>query len=115
MKKTKIPQEPVPLMNPSPQTLAKYGLSFEGWRKMADEQGEACFVCKKKPMKGRLCIDHHHAPGWKKMSPDQRVLWVRGLLCFMCNTQVLGRCVTVEKLRNATLYLELFEARRPQP
>ncbi len=79
---------------------------------MADEQGEACFVCKQKPMKGRLCIDHEHAKGWKKMPPDERKLYVRGLLCFRCNTTFVGRGVTIERAQRVALYLEKYEAKK---
>lgn len=102
------------LIEPKPATLKKYGLSLEEWRALADYQGHACFVCKQEPTKGRLCIDHEHAKGWKKMPPERRKLFVRGLLCFRCNTTFVGRGVTVERSRNVTKYLEEYEARRPR-
>jgi hypothetical protein len=101
--------EIIPLLTPTLSTLKKYGLSVEEWRVMADEQGEACYVCKQKPTKGRLCIDHEHVKGWKKMPPHQRKIYVRGLLCFRCNTTFVGRGVTVERSRNVTAYLEHYE------
>lgn len=103
----------MPLIPPSKQTLSRYGLSMEEWQVYADEQKHACFICEKEPKKGRLCIDHYHVKGWKKMPPERRKLYVRALLCFMCNTQVLGRCVTIEKLKRATMLLERFKERMP--
>lgn len=94
------------LLTPSPQTLKKYGLSEEEWRGMADKQGHVCFVCRLPPKKGRLHIDHDHVKGWKAMPPEKRKLHVRGLLCFWCNTRLLGRSINVEKAKNVLLYLE---------
>lgn len=103
------------LLEPSQSTLKKYGLSLDEWRAMADAQEHRCWVCRQEPTKGRLCVDHEHVKGWKKMPPEQRKLYVRGLLCFRCNTTFVGRGVTVERSRRVTLYLEAFEARRPPP
>ena len=105
----KEPQIPPPLSVPKSNTLKKYGLSEAEWRAMADEQGEACYVCRLKPMKGRLCIDHFHAPKWKKLPPEIRKAYTRGLLCFFCNTRYLGRGITVERAKNVVTYLERFE------
>jgi hypothetical protein len=105
--------EPIPLLTPSAPTLAKYGLNEAEWRAMADAQGEACKVCKQKPTKGRLCIDHEHVKQWKKLLPEHRKLFVRGLLCFRCNTTFVGRGITVERSRNVTAYLEDYQSRRP--
>lgn len=101
-----------PLITPKPGTLKKYGLSEAEWRHMADEQEEACFVCRLKPMKGRLCIDHEHVSGWKKMPDAQRKQYVRGLLCFMCNTRFVGRGVTIERAKRVALYLERYQERK---
>lgn len=104
-----------PLQTPKKPTLDRYGLSYEEWRRMADEQGEACFVCKQKPKKGRLCIDHEHVKNWKKMLPEHRKLFVRGLLCFRCNTTFVGRGVSIERSQQVVLYLQKYEARRVDP
>jgi len=101
------------VQTPSAATLKKYGLSEPEWRAFLDAQGGVCAVCKQEPKKGRLCIDHFHAKKWKKMPPDQRKLWVRGLLCWRCNTTFVGRGVTVERSQAVTMYLETFESRRP--
>lgn len=96
---------------PSKATLSKYGLSVEEWQSIADKQQGTCAVCKKEPTTGRLCIDHEHVKGWKKMPPDQRKLYVRGLLCWVCNHYYLGRGISIEKSRNVTTYLESYAAR----
>jgi hypothetical protein len=102
------------LQQPSLPTLKRYGLSLEDWTKIAEAQNKACFVCEKVPTKGRLCIDHEHVKGWKKMPPDQRKLYVRGLLCWVCNHYYLGRGITIPKAANVVRYLELYETRKPK-
>ena len=96
------------LIEPSKATVKKYGLNLEEWKAMADAQNHACFVCKQEPKKGRLCIDHEHIKGWKKMPPEQRKKFVRGLLCWRCNTTFVGRAITVERSKAVTEYLENY-------
>jgi hypothetical protein len=100
---------------PLPITLKKYGLDEAGWLSIFARQNGVCAVCRALPKTGRLCIDHDHAPGWKKMLPEDRVKFVRGLLCFWCNVSFVGRGITVEKARNVVTYLEQFSTVRPEP
>ena len=52
-----------------------YGLTWEEYLKMVDEQEGKCFLCYQKPKKGkRLVVDHCHRSGE-----------VRKLLCTTCN------------------------------
>lgn len=101
------------ILTPSPSTLKRYGLSEAEWRVMAEEQRSACFVCEQVPKRGRLCIDHEHVKSWKHMPPEQRKLYVRGLLCFRCNTTFVGRGVTIHRAEKVAEYLKRYEARRP--
>ncbi len=98
---------------PTKATLRKYGLSEEDWRRILDEQGGVCPICEKVPSTGRFVIDHFHARGFKKMSPEEKRACVRGLTCWFDNHSFLGRGITVAKARNVVAYLERFEARRP--
>lgn len=100
------------IQQPQPATLRKYGLSLSAWRKMADEQHGVCFVCQRLPKSGRLCIDHEHAPGWKKMPPERRKLFVRGLLCWVCNSYYLARGITLAKANNVVKYLDAYRQRK---
>ncbi len=102
------------LVVPKIGTIKKYGLSFEEWEEIANRQGRVCGVCKKLTSTGRLCIDHFHIPKWKKMPPEQRKLYVRGLLCFRCNTTFVGRGVTIEISKNVVTYLEEYAKRDPK-
>lgn len=99
----------MPVQTPTKSTLARYGLTEEAWEKMRDEQDGKCFVCEKEPKKGRLCIDHFHEKGWKKMKPECRVMYVRGLLCWYCNNKFLSRGIDVRKSKRIVEYLENFE------
>jgi hypothetical protein len=55
----------------------KYGLTAADYVALSRGQGDCCAICKAKPMKRRLHIDHCHTTGK-----------VRGLLCAGCNTKL---------------------------
>lgn len=93
---------------PTKQTLNRYGLTEEEWYELYFKYGGACHICKKVP-NGRLCVDHEHIRGWKKMPSSERKRYVRGLLCYVCNSRILTRGVTIEKLENAVAYLKEWE------
>jgi hypothetical protein len=101
------------IFTPTKGTLKKYGLSEPEWRSMLDSQAGVCAVCEREPTKGRLCIDHEHVKGWKKLPPSERKLYVRGLLCWVCNAHYLFRGITISRSQNVTTYLQKYEARRP--
>lgn len=100
---------------PLKATLDKYGLNRMGWIEIFLRQGGCCAVCKRLPESKRLNVDHDHAPGWKKMPPEERVKYVRGLLCYWCNKSYLGKGITIEKAENMVTYLKQFASVRPQP
>lgn len=95
---------------PSKATLKKYGLTPEDWKHLYEEQNGLCPICEK-ALDTRVCVDHYHARGYKKMPPEQRKLYVRGLTHWWCNKTFLGRGITVQRARNAADYLERFENR----
>lgn len=97
-----------PLVVPTRATLSRYGLSENEWRAIAVAQNFVCYVCEQPPKKGRLCIDHEHVRGWKKMKPDERKKYVRGLLCWWCNSRYVSRSVTLAKARRVVMYLERY-------
>ena len=96
---------------PSPETLRKYGLSAEQWREILEAQGGVCAICEQEPRTGRLVIDHEHITRWKKLPAERRRATVRGLLCWWCNKNYVGRCITVAKARNVVAYLEQYNYR----
>jgi hypothetical protein len=97
---------------PKPATLRKYGLTANEWRVILKRQGGGCAVCGLVPKSGRLCTDHEHVKGWKKMKPEQRKQYVRGILCFFCNHYYVSRAITVVKARNVLKYLSDYESRK---
>lgn len=96
---------------PTAATLKKYGLSLPEWELIGSAQGWVCAICRKTPPSGRLVIDHEHAKGWKKMQPEARKRFVRGLLCWTCNHYIMGRGSTIERHRNAVTYLTNYATR----
>ena len=101
----------LPVRIPKPATLRRYGLTVEGWRAICERQGWCCAVCRKVPPNGRLCLDHEHVKGWKRMKAEQRATFVRGILCTWCNHWYCGRGITVEKAENVVAYLVAYEER----
>ena len=83
------------------QRLVKtYGITLEEWELMLKEQGNVCWICKSLPPSGRLSVDHIHIKGYKKMEPKDKKQYVRGLLCFLCNTGLKGFEKTSDGLKN---------------
>ena len=98
---------------PSSATLKKYGLSAEEWLKILESQGGVCPICKKVPSTGRFVVDHDHVPKFKEKPPEERKLYVRGLLCWWCNHTYVGRAITIAKAEAVVEYLKTYVARRP--
>ena len=107
-----------PVRTPSAATLQRYGLSLLEWQGILARQNGVCAVCKNVPDSGTLHIDHEHALGWKKMPPDYRKTFVRGLLCYRCNTRFVSRGMTYEHSREVYKYLGAYQIlanQRPPP
>lgn len=97
---------------PSEATLRKYGLTATTWLAILASQGNVCPICKKFPTTGRFVTDHFHAKNYKKLPPEERAKFVRGVCCWWCNECYLGRGISVEKAQAVVDYLKDFEARR---
>ena len=54
--------------------VRQYGLTTEDYARLFEDQKGCCAICKKKPKKIRLNVDHDH-----------KTKQVRGLLCASCN------------------------------
>jgi hypothetical protein len=104
----------MPLKGPSKATVKKYGLTINEWWEIAKRQGEVCYICKRLPKREFLCVDHEHVKGFKKMSPECKRIYVRGLLCSFCNLRVLHKGATLERLEMAVLYLREYNQRKAQ-
>lgn len=65
-----------------------YGITSVEYDMLLDQQKGVCEICKTLPPSGRLNVDHMHVKGFKNMTPIERKKYVRGLLCFLCNTSL---------------------------
>jgi hypothetical protein len=74
---------------------AIYGIDLK-WFKERSKNG--CEVCGRK--EGRLCVDHIHVKGFKKLSVEDKRMFIRGVACFMCNTGFKSFEKTVSGERN---------------
>lgn len=99
---------------PTQATLKKYGLDALDWLTMLEEQSWVCPIMGTTPSTGRFVIDHEHVPGWKDMPPEQRKLYVRGLVSWYANHAYLGRGISVERAANVLSFLQRYETRRPR-
>jgi Recombination endonuclease VII len=100
------------IRQPSTKTLAKYGLSELDWARLCTKDPMVCGVCEKLPKSGRLCIDHEHVKGWKKMAPEKRRQYVRGLLCWRCNYHFAGKGMDLQRSLNLYQYMGRYVDRR---
>jgi len=100
---------------PNPGTMKKYGYTIPMWRELLKSQEGVCFICGIVPPSRILCFDHEHVRGWRKMPPEQRRLYVRGLCCVYDNFRLLRKGVTLAKARRVVAYLERYEARSERP
>lgn len=98
------------MLSPAPSTLKRYGLTLEDWMTLYERQEHRCPIC------GRLfdetvkpCIDHLHVPRWKKLKPEERKKYVRGLLCIYDNQRILPKGMTLQKAMNLVVYLQEFQ------
>jgi hypothetical protein len=97
---------------PSKTTLRKYGLSEQEWTDILHSQGDVCAICKKVPTSGRFVTDHYHVRGFKKMPPEEKKKFVRGVCCTHCNRFYLAKGMTIEKAHNLEIYLRMYEGRK---
>ena len=93
------------------QALGQQANSVEAYRMMYEAQGGICPICEKKPKNDNFRIDHEHVKGWKKMPPEKRKLYVRGLVCMFCNRYYLAKAINQSKARNIIRFLDNYELR----
>lgn len=87
-----------------------YGLTPVEYDSMARR---GCQVCGNPPKPGRrLHVDHEHVRGFKRMTPAEKREYVRGVVCWKCNSILLRRGVTPDNLRGAARYLDRYARRR---
>lgn len=91
-------------------TLRKYGIDEAEWLNFVAMSEWVCPICERRP--NHWNVDHEHVPGWKKMPPDQRKRYVRGVICAHCNWRIIHSNLTARMARNVAVYLTAYEARR---
>lgn len=101
----------VEIKTPSNTTLKKYGLSMQEWYAILQRQHFVCAICGKVPSSGRFVTDHEHVRGFKKMKPEEKKKYVRGICCQHCNRYYLAKGITVEKAQNIVAYLKAYQGR----
>lgn len=110
---------------PSAPTLKQYGMTRDEWVDMLIDQDLCCALCGIHPVcsnkrcrttepHGHLHTEHAHIAGWKKMPPEKRKQYVRGLVCQFDNRFVLARTMTLKRAAQVVEYLKRWEARRPR-
>src|ERR1035437_5919459 len=101
---------------PTKNTLKKYGLSLEEWNEIADRQNRVCAICGGLPKSGSgiLHIDHEHVRMWKKLKPEIRKTFVRGLACYRCNSQYMRRGLNSKLAKTVYDYLLNYESNKKQ-
>lgn len=95
---------------PSNKTLAKYGITRIEWLKLMEAQGWKCAVCLK--TRATWNTDHEHVPGWAKRPPEERALYVRGILCWWCNRHIVPSNSGSEEAHRVYRYIAEYESRR---
>lgn len=102
---------------PAPATLKKYGLEEQQWIAMYLNQGGKCACCgnpfwddEKNEKLRNTYVDHAHVKNYKKLPPQEKRKYVRGIICYQCNFKLLEKSNTLKRLKQGVAYLERFEA-----
>lgn len=106
MKKKQTPEE-TKLKQKAQRLYKTYGLTFKDYNEILIEQNFSCAVCKK--VHPRMCVDHVHVLGFKKMLPEEKRKYVRGICCFMCNTSFKAFEKTKDGARNRQMLIGTYE------
>lgn len=92
---------------PGKYTLRKYGISESEWVTLYGNG--ICPICER-PLEHPV-VDHLHIRNWKKLKPERRKKYIRGMPCNYCNRRRLAKGMNLKIARNIVKYLEKFEER----
>ena len=87
-----------------------YGIREHEFVSILEAQGGVCFITGKPKVNLNLNVDHQHIRGFKAMPPEQKRLYVRGVLHHQANRGLGYFSDNPEWLRRAALYLEDWPA-----
>lgn len=77
--------------------MRAYGVTVEEYDAKLEEQDGRCAICRKRPRRKKLHVDHDHETGA-----------VRGLLCFRCNAGLGNFLDNPRSLKRAYQYLKQY-------
>jgi serine kinase of HPr protein (carbohydrate metabolism regulator) len=83
------------------------------WLEIAAGQGWHCPICLRSDVE--LVTDHLHLAGFKRLPPEERKRYVRGLPCRHCNLRVIPERATAETAQRVADYLRAHEMRFAGP
>lgn len=80
-----------------------FGISLEQYEELLDKQEGLCAICKSPPPKsGRnFAVDHAHSASGHIQAGE-----IRGLLCWQCNTKLIGKYTDPNLFQRAADYLK---------
>lgn len=87
---------------------SNFGITLDDYMRMLEEQGGVCSICRKPPVRERLCVDHDHSccSGVRTCGRC-----IRGLICRRCNSMLGFVDDNVDRLRSAIAYIERWIGR----
>jgi len=88
--------------------LKKYGLTEDEYKKMLTKSDNKCYICGNSPKTRALNVDHDHRKE-KQLRKEKKPIGtsVRGLLCFYCNSKIIGK--TGDRENAVELFLKAAE------
>jgi hypothetical protein len=91
--------------------LRKYGITWLEYNEMLKSQKGVCAICGNPPKNLRLAVDHEHVKGYKKLPPEEKKKFIRGLLCMICNYRYVCRGMNLSIAENVVRYLGAYQSR----
>lgn len=90
----------------------KYGLTLQDYQKLLKAQNGVCFICGHPPKTRALSVDHEHIKNFKKLPPQEKQKYCRGLLCFRCNHRFMSRGMSEHIAQRLLVYLQQYGRKR---
>lgn len=90
----------------------KYGLTPERYKAMLTAQDGRCAICRTDTLNSKnkhFDVDHVHVPGFRELPSEEKLRYIRGLLCTACNAGIGNLRDDPLLTQAATVYLESFQ------
>lgn len=87
--------------------LRNYGITLIHYNIMRESQNFRCAICGKheKDLGYELRVDHQHIENYNKRSAGEKIRYIRGLLCDICNLGVSYFADSPDRMELARNYL----------